>query len=150
VLAGLDGKTLISTAMVGHDGHRGWVYYLAVRPGFRGYGHGRAIMNASEAWLAERQVPKLNIMVRGANSAAMLWCRRAVALHEQQQRLVALLRRRENSSARASKSTIALAAKHSSDARQCGRSVRREACVSSTVCPGWLSGFGRQFRRVAD
>jgi len=71
VLAGLDGETLISTAMVGYDGHRGWVYYLAVRPGFRGYGHGRAIMNASQAWLAERQVPKLNIMVRGANAAAI-------------------------------------------------------------------------------
>jgi GNAT superfamily N-acetyltransferase len=62
VLAGLDGETLISTAMVGHDGHRGWVYYLAVRPGFRGHGHGRAIMNAGEAWLAERQVPDIAMM----------------------------------------------------------------------------------------
>ena len=28
-------------------------------------------MNASESWLAERRVPKLNIMVRGDNAGAI-------------------------------------------------------------------------------
>jgi len=70
VLAGwLDGA-LVATAMVGHDGHRGWVYYLAVSPEQQGRGHGRAMMAACETWLRERRVPKLNIMVRGDNSAA--------------------------------------------------------------------------------
>jgi len=70
VLAGwLDGA-LVATAMVGHDGHRGWVYYLAVSPEQQGRGHGRAMMAACETWLRERHVPKLNIMVRGDNSAA--------------------------------------------------------------------------------
>ena len=37
--------------MVGHDGHRGWVYYVAVDPDRRDKGYGRAIMNAAEDWL---------------------------------------------------------------------------------------------------
>ena len=68
VLAGTDGDTLTATAMVGHDGHRGWVYYLAVSPGARGSGHGRAMMKACEDWLAERDVPKLQVMVRADNA----------------------------------------------------------------------------------
>jgi hypothetical protein len=32
VLIGRDGETIVATAMVGHDGHRGWVYYVAVDP----------------------------------------------------------------------------------------------------------------------
>jgi len=70
VLADGDAGTLLATAMVGHDGHRGWVYYLAVRADARGRGHGRAMMRACETWLTERNVPKLNLMVRGDNEAA--------------------------------------------------------------------------------
>ena len=70
VLAARANGHLAATAMVGHDGHRGWVYYLAVSPQQRGRGLGRAMMGACEAWLIERGVPKQNIMVRGDNSAA--------------------------------------------------------------------------------
>ena len=70
VLAGIENEALVATAMVGHDGHRGWVYYLAVRESDRGRGLGRKMMQACESWLAERGVPKLNIMVRGDNAAA--------------------------------------------------------------------------------
>lgn len=70
VLGGTQGETLVATAMVGHDGHRGWVYYVAVRVEARGLGHGRAMMRACEEWLAERRVPKLNVMVRGDNTRA--------------------------------------------------------------------------------
>jgi ribosomal protein S18 acetylase RimI-like enzyme len=69
VLAGSEDGDLLATAMVGHDGHRGWVYYLAVRPDARGRGHGRTMMRAGETWLAERQVPKCNLMVRADNEA---------------------------------------------------------------------------------
>lgn len=68
VLAGFDDDRLVATAMVGHDGHRGWVYYLGVDPQARHRGHGRALMQACEAWLRERQIPKLNLMVRGDNA----------------------------------------------------------------------------------
>jgi ribosomal protein S18 acetylase RimI-like enzyme len=65
VLAGSADQLLVATAMLGHDGHRGSVYYLAVRGDQRGRGHGRTMMQACESWLAEREIPKLNIMVRG-------------------------------------------------------------------------------------
>jgi ribosomal protein S18 acetylase RimI-like enzyme len=70
VFAGSEDEILLATAMVGHDGHRGWVYYLAVRAEARGRGHGRAMMGACEQWLAERDVPKINLMVRGENDDA--------------------------------------------------------------------------------
>ena len=33
MLVGRDGGAIVATAMVGHDGHRGWVYYVAIDPG---------------------------------------------------------------------------------------------------------------------
>lgn len=70
VLAGFEDGRLIATAMVGHDGHRGRVYYLAVSPDARHAGHGREMMHACEAWLRDRGVPKLNLMVRDDNPQA--------------------------------------------------------------------------------
>ncbi len=54
-----------------HDGHRGWVYYVAVHPDRRGRGHGRAIMRACETWLSTRDVPKIDLMVRTENDAVI-------------------------------------------------------------------------------
>lgn len=62
---------LLGTAMVGEDGHRGWVYYLAVAESARGQGHGRGMMAAAEAWLRARGCPKLQLMVREGNDAAV-------------------------------------------------------------------------------
>ena len=71
ILAGRDAEgRLIATAMVGADGHRGWVYYLAVDPAARGRRHGLAMMRAAEAWVRARGMPKLQLMVRGNNAAA--------------------------------------------------------------------------------
>ncbi|MEO1168924.1 MAG: GNAT family acetyltransferase [Pseudomonadota bacterium] len=60
--------TLIATVMVGFDGHRGWVYYLAVHPDYRREGLGRRLMDAAEAWLRERGAPKIQLMVRSDNA----------------------------------------------------------------------------------
>ena len=68
VLACVHDGQLVGTAMVGHDGHRGWLYYLAVREDARGRGLGRALVRACEAWTAARGVPKLQLMVRTANA----------------------------------------------------------------------------------
>ncbi len=54
--------------MVGHDGHRGWVYYVAVDPEVRRPDLGRAIMRAAEDWLRERGAVKVQLMVRATNS----------------------------------------------------------------------------------
>jgi ribosomal protein S18 acetylase RimI-like enzyme len=68
ILIGRDGDAMIASALVGHDGHRGWVYYVAVDPARREKGFGRAIMNAAEDWLRARGIEKLQLMVRGDNT----------------------------------------------------------------------------------
>ena len=59
------------SVMVGDDGHRGWIYYLAVAPGSRGAGLGRALMDAAEAWLGARGCAKIQLMVREDNEAVL-------------------------------------------------------------------------------
>lgn len=71
VLAGRIGGLLVATAMVGCDGHRGWVYYLAVSPRHRGEGHGRAMMRAAEDWARAQGMPRMNLMVRNGNEATL-------------------------------------------------------------------------------
>jgi ribosomal protein S18 acetylase RimI-like enzyme len=68
VLVGRQNGAIVAAVMVGHDGHRGCVYYVAVDPSFRSKGFGRAIMSAAENWLRERGIAKLNLMVRAENS----------------------------------------------------------------------------------
>lgn len=62
---------VIATVMVGHDGHRGWMYYLAVEDALRGRGIGRALVAAAEEWLLSRGIPKVMLMVRAANSQVL-------------------------------------------------------------------------------
>ena len=66
-----DGDMLIASVMAGFDGHRGWVYYLAVAPDRRREGLGRQLMAAAETWLRERGAPKLQLMVRTSNEEAL-------------------------------------------------------------------------------
>ena len=63
-----DNQQIVATVMVGLDGHRGWFYYLAVKPEFQKAGLGRQIVEAGEDWLKERSCPKAMLMVRHANS----------------------------------------------------------------------------------
>lgn len=67
ILACVVQDQLVATAMVGHDGHRGWVYYVAVEPGRQHAGLGRMMMSASERWLTERGAVKVHLMVRETN-----------------------------------------------------------------------------------
>jgi ribosomal protein S18 acetylase RimI-like enzyme len=62
---------LIGTVMVGHDGHRGWVYYLAVDAQYQGEGIGSALMAAAETWLRSRGALKIQLMVRTGNDEAL-------------------------------------------------------------------------------
>ena len=71
VLGAFDNDQLIGTAMVGHDGHRGWVYYLAVEENRRGTGLGRQMMLAAENWLREHGAVKIQLMVRPTNKAVL-------------------------------------------------------------------------------
>lgn len=68
VFVGLDeGGTLIASAMAGHDGHRGWLYYLAVDPAAQKRGLGARMVRHAEEWLRARGVPKMQLLVRETN-----------------------------------------------------------------------------------
>jgi GNAT superfamily N-acetyltransferase len=67
VLVMEDGAQIIASALVGHDGHRGWVYYVAVRPDYQRCGYGRQIIARAEAWLRAKGVWKMQIMIRSSN-----------------------------------------------------------------------------------
>jgi ribosomal protein S18 acetylase RimI-like enzyme len=62
-------RDIVGTVMVGHDGHRGWVYYLAVAPDCRRGGIGGRLMRAAETWLRARGIRKVELMIRDTNRA---------------------------------------------------------------------------------
>jgi ribosomal protein S18 acetylase RimI-like enzyme len=69
ILLGRDADgALVASVLVGHDGHRGWVYYVSVDPDHRLKDYGRLIMAAAEDWLRARGIMKLQLMVRGDNA----------------------------------------------------------------------------------
>ena len=68
VLVGVDKTNLIRAAvMVGHDGHRGWLYYVAADPTARGEGLGRQMVESAENWLRQRGVTKAQLLVLESN-----------------------------------------------------------------------------------
>jgi ribosomal protein S18 acetylase RimI-like enzyme len=74
-LVGFVDDALVASAMIGYDGHRGWVNYLGVDPRHRQRGHARRMMGEAERLLAERGCPKLNLQVRGSNREALAFYR---------------------------------------------------------------------------
>lgn len=71
----LDGR-LAATVMIGYEGHRGWINYLAVDPACRRRGLGRVLMAEAERILRAAGCPKLNLQVRAGNAAALEFYRR--------------------------------------------------------------------------
>ncbi len=70
-LVGTVDNAVIATAMVGYDGHRGRVNYLAMAEAARCRGHGRALMREAERLPTLRGCPKLNLQLRVTNTAAL-------------------------------------------------------------------------------
>ncbi len=95
VVLGAYDDELIGTAMVGVDGHRGWVYYVASAPDRRGEGIGRALMAAAEDWVESRGMPKIQLMVRRSNTTVVEFY---AALGYEEQDCVVLGRRFDGSS----------------------------------------------------
>ena len=75
LVATIDSR-LVGTAMAGFDGHRGWVYYVAVSPTRRRQGIGSALMKAVEEKLAAMGCPKLNLQVRASNDEVVAFYKR--------------------------------------------------------------------------
>ena len=67
LLAGRDQGEIVAAVMVGHDGHRGWFYYLAVDPVAQRRGFGRAMVEAAEQWLSRHGIDKAMLMIRPDN-----------------------------------------------------------------------------------
>lgn len=67
LVASLDDE-VVGTVMGGYDGHRGWLYSLAVLPQARRQGIGTALCRRLEQLLRERGCLKLNLQVRSDNS----------------------------------------------------------------------------------
>jgi hypothetical protein len=70
------GSEVVGTAMGGYDGHRGWVYYVAVRPRYRRQGIGTALMERVEAGVARLGCPKINLQVRASNEGVVSFYRK--------------------------------------------------------------------------
>lgn len=70
-IVGAHNGQVVATAMAGYDGHRGWVYYLGVAPDHRANGFGRRMMAEVERRLMDLGCPKLNLLVRAENEAAV-------------------------------------------------------------------------------
>ena len=68
VLVGIDERRIIGTVMVGHDGHRGWLYYVACTAERQNTGVGRTMIASAEHWLRAHGVVKVHLMVREVNA----------------------------------------------------------------------------------
>lgn len=66
-VAVIEGKAA-GTVMGGYDGHRGWIYSVAVAPSLRHRGIGTALMRHVEKALAERGCPKINLQIVSGNA----------------------------------------------------------------------------------
>lgn len=62
----LDGQ-IIATCMVGYEGHRGWINYLAVSPRYQRQGFATQMMLEAERVLKDAGCPKINLQIRSFN-----------------------------------------------------------------------------------
>lgn len=75
-LVGVVERQIVASVMVGYEGHRGWLNYLAVAPEHQRNGFGRAIVEEAERLLRKEGCPKINLQVRTSNESALEFYRR--------------------------------------------------------------------------
>ena len=63
------GVRIAGSVMAGYEGHRGWVYYVAVAPEHRSKGLGAKLMRHAESWLKRVGAPKVILIIREENEA---------------------------------------------------------------------------------
>ena len=68
---GVISSRIVSTVMSGYDGHRGWIYYLAVDPDFQKNGIGRRMVEKAEMKLRKLGCQKINLQVRNSNESVI-------------------------------------------------------------------------------
>ena len=67
---------VVGTAMAGYDGHRGWLYTIAVAPDFQRKGIGSMLLAEAERTLAAMGCGKINLQIRAGNEAVVAFYRR--------------------------------------------------------------------------
>ena len=82
-LIGLINKEIIATAMVGYEGHRGWVNYLAVKPKYQRHGIGKQMMEEAERRLLKLGCPKLQVQIRNTNDGVIKFYRKLGYLQDE-------------------------------------------------------------------
>lgn len=65
----LDAQTVVGTVLAGYDGHRGWLYAVAVHPAHQHKGIGSALVRHAEQALAARGCMKINLQIVEGNEA---------------------------------------------------------------------------------
>ena len=63
-----DGGAIVGAVLSGHDGRRGHINHLAVAPGYRRRGVGRALVEAALAALGAQGIAKVNLTAFAANA----------------------------------------------------------------------------------
>jgi len=76
LLVGTLDDQVVATVMVGYDGHRGWIYYLAVQASHRRRGLGRKMLIAAETRLRRLGCTKVNLQVLSENSEVIAFYER--------------------------------------------------------------------------
>ena len=76
LMVAVEGGAVVGAVMGGYDGHRGWVYSLAVKPEHRRCGIGSGLVRQLEGALAGRGCLKVNLQVRVTNAAAVAFYER--------------------------------------------------------------------------
>ena len=74
-LVGVIDGAIMASVMIGYEGHRGWINYLAVSPFFQKRGYGRLLMEEVERRLQTEGCPKINLQVRTTNAAVLSFYR---------------------------------------------------------------------------
>jgi len=74
-LVATDRSSVVGAIMAGYDGHRGWLYALAVLQSHRRQGIGTALVREAETRLSAMGCTKINLQVRSSNSAVVSFYR---------------------------------------------------------------------------
>lgn len=71
LLVAVNANIIIGSIMAGYDGHRGWIYALAVDKRHRGKYLGRNLLEAAERKLTDLGCLKINLQVLPSNSGVV-------------------------------------------------------------------------------
>ena len=66
-----DKKAVIGTVLAGYDGHRGWLYSVAVHTDYRRQGLGASLVRHAEQALIALGCMKINLQITGGNDAVV-------------------------------------------------------------------------------